>query len=91
VLLGIHNVSEHSPEIRHKPSMFCAMADNGGMLSADRTKLYYFSIIDILTEYNTKKKIEHATKAFILSKDISCVPPKPYADRFIKFMEQIIE
>jgi 1-phosphatidylinositol-4-phosphate 5-kinase len=49
------------------------------------------STIDILTAYNTVKKIEHATKAFFLSKDVSCVPPKPYADRFIKYMGSIID
>ncbi|KAL8433877.1 hypothetical protein ACSSS7_003538 [Eimeria intestinalis] len=36
--------------------------DLGGMHSSDRTKLYYVGIIDILTHWNAKKKLEHVAR-----------------------------
>lgn len=36
--------------------------DLGGMQSTDRTKLYYVGIIDILTHWTAKKKIEHVAR-----------------------------
>ncbi|KAL8427935.1 hypothetical protein Efla_003449 [Eimeria flavescens] len=36
--------------------------DLGGMQSSDRTKLYYVGIIDILTHWNAKKKLEHVAR-----------------------------
>ncbi|XP_028080985.1 phosphatidylinositol 4-phosphate 5-kinase 7-like isoform X2 [Camellia sinensis] len=50
----------------------------------------YLGIIDILQEYNMKKKIEHAYKS--LQYDpmlISSVEPKLYSERFIKFLEKV--
>ncbi|KAL8271037.1 hypothetical protein Esti_005022 [Eimeria stiedai] len=42
--------------------------DLGGMHSSDRTKLYYVGIIDILTHWNAKKKLEHVGRV------LQCVP-----------------
>lgn len=36
--------------------------DLGGMQSTDRTKLYYVGIIDILTHWTAKKKLEHVAR-----------------------------
>ncbi|XP_057416588.1 phosphatidylinositol 4-phosphate 5-kinase 7-like isoform X2 [Lotus japonicus] len=49
----------------------------------------YMGIIDILQEYNMKKKMEHAYKS--LKNDpmaISVTEPKIYAKRFLNFMER---
>ncbi|CAD8151009.1 unnamed protein product [Paramecium pentaurelia] len=59
---------------------------NGGCITRDQKRLYYFGIIDIFTEYNNKKQLEHKVKSTFVSKDVSCIPPESYADRFIKFI-----
>jgi len=59
---------------------------------------YYFGIIDILQEYNMKKKVEHAYKSRLMElkgknpKDISAVNAKDYGERFVNFMQsEVIE
>lgn len=48
----------------------------------------YMGIIDILQEYNLRKKIEHAYKSLQFDPvTISVVEPKFYAERFINFLE----
>lgn len=50
----------------------------------------YLGIIDILQEYNMKKKIEHACKSLKFDPlSISVVEPKFYSKRFITFLERI--
>lgn len=50
----------------------------------------YFGIIDILQEYNIKKKIEHAYKSLRFDPlTISAVEPKLYSKRFISFLERV--
>ncbi|KAJ1405392.1 Phosphatidylinositol-4-phosphate 5-kinase, core [Sesbania bispinosa] len=49
----------------------------------------YMGIIDILQEYNVKKKIEHAYKSLRYDPlSISVIEPKMYAERFINFMDK---
>lgn len=50
----------------------------------------YLGIIDILQEYNMKKKIEHACKSLKFDPlSISAVEPKIYSKRFITFLEKV--
>ncbi|KAL2231427.1 UNVERIFIED_CONTAM: Phosphatidylinositol 4-phosphate 5-kinase 8 [Sesamum indicum] len=50
----------------------------------------YLGIIDILQEYNMKKKIEHTCKSMKFDpQSISVVEPKLYSKRFISFLEKI--
>lgn len=50
----------------------------------------YMGIIDILQEYNVRKKMEHAYKSLHFDPlAISVVEPKYYAARFIKFLEKV--
>ncbi|KAH6823456.1 Phosphatidylinositol-4-phosphate 5-kinase family protein [Perilla frutescens var. hirtella] len=50
----------------------------------------YLGIIDILQEYNLKKKLEHACKSLKFDPvSISVVEPKIYSKRFITFLEKI--
>lgn len=50
----------------------------------------YMGIIDILQEYNVKKKVEHAYKSLKFDPlSISVVEPKLYAKRFINFLQKI--
>ncbi|KAI0703017.1 SAICAR synthase-like protein [Cytidiella melzeri] len=70
--------------------------EDGGIRATDEENnnldhIYYLGIIDILTPYNTLKKVEHIWKG--LSADIhkiSPVPPAEYADRFFSFMKAIM-
>ncbi|CAO2829917.1 unnamed protein product [Amaranthus hypochondriacus] len=50
----------------------------------------YLGIIDILQDYNLKKKIEHTSKSLLLDPmTISVVEPNFYARRFISFLEKV--
>lgn len=50
----------------------------------------YMGIIDVLQEYNIKKKLEHAYKAIKIDPDtISVVEPKLYAKRFFNFLQKV--
>ncbi|KAK7247313.1 hypothetical protein RIF29_42194 [Crotalaria pallida] len=49
----------------------------------------YMGIIDILQEYNVRKKLEHACKSLKFDPlAISVVEPKLYAQRFINFLDR---
>ena len=39
-------------------------------------------IIDVLTGFNTIKKLEHSFKLIAYGPTISAIPPAPYAKRF---------
>lgn len=50
--------------------------------------IYFLGIIDILQQYNAWKKSENFIKGFKFDrKEISAVPPKDYAKRFVKFFD----
>ena len=49
---------------------------HGGVLSKDKTKIYFMGIIDTLTYYGTKKQIEYGFKHIIHGTKMSCIPPK---------------
>jgi len=92
LLVGIHFV-QRKTEIR-KCEGFVPFAerDDGGMLSQDGKFLYFIGIIDILTKYGTRKKIEHFAKGTMFGKKkISCIPPKDYATRFYAYIESVFE
>lgn len=51
------------------------------------SEIYFLGIIDILTPYDAKKKVEHLFKSIQYSKEsISAVSPTDYCKRFLKFM-----
>lgn len=63
---------------------------DGGLLSSDSQHVYFIGIIDIFTEFNTKKQMEHLYKAVMQdSQTISCVPPRQYSERFARFMSNV--
>ena len=63
-------------------------------ISEDKNFVYYLSIIDYFQLYDMNKKLEHAIKAITLNsrkvKNLSSVPPKKYANRFLTFAENKI-
>lgn len=40
---------------------------------------YIFGIIDILTEYNTRKAMEYYFKSLIYGNGVSAIPPNEYS------------
>ncbi|OAY44913.1 phosphatidylinositol 4-phosphate 5-kinase 8 isoform X2 [Manihot esculenta] len=50
----------------------------------------YMGMIDILQEYNMRKKVEHTFKSLKFDPlSISAVEPELYADRFLKFLQKV--
>ena len=55
---------------------------------------YYFGIVDILQQYNWRKKVEHQWKTKFACQDkhgISCVNEREYGERFLNFMDEIFQ
>nr|CAG8542785.1 12019_t:CDS:10 [Entrophospora candida] len=71
--------------------------DDGGFRATDEQNnptqyIYYLGVIDILTPYNTVKKVEHAWRALNNDKKmISAVNPDWYGQRFLDFMFKAIK
>merc|ERR1719428_2506382 len=70
-----------------KPIMF---KSNTGKEHRCEGKIYYMGIIDILQQFNTRKRIETGYHRVEGSgwQDHSCVHPDVYAERFIKFFDE---
>ncbi|XP_047439293.1 phosphatidylinositol 5-phosphate 4-kinase type-2 gamma-like isoform X2 [Mugil cephalus] len=60
-------------------------------IGAPRREVYFMGLIDMLTEYDTKKKAAHAAKAVKhgAGAEISTVHPEQYAKRFREFITKI--
>ena len=82
LLLGIHHLKNSVPDISQLKNAY---------ISADGQYLYFIGIIDILTRYGSMKKFENLVKSPFLGSDISCVPPKQYADRFYNYILSVVE
>ena len=53
------------------------------MVSADGTEIYFMGIIDILTNFGKKKRMENIIKSIVQNpRTISCMPPVGYGNRF---------
>ena len=63
----------------------------GGIQSEDKTKVYFFGIIDIFTNYGPSKRVEYIVKSVSQGKGISCKPPDEYSKRFIRFIDTILD
>ncbi|CAK68727.1 unnamed protein product (macronuclear) [Paramecium tetraurelia] len=75
LLIGIHSI-RHDSNIKNQ------------VVSNDQKEVYFIGIIDILTEYNMQKQIEYSLKHTFVDSNISCVPPREYAMRFLNFIKQ---
>ena len=61
--------------------------EDGGILSDNKKRIYYFGIIDILTEFNSYKQLEYMYKRIrYCSENMSCVPPMYYKQRFYNYL-----
>ena len=86
LLLGIHDRQHASSPV---PSLDGA-AETGearSFPSQDGSAVYYIGIIDILCQWDTKKRVENFFKSIRYDgRGISAVPPQEYADRFNAFL-----
>eukprot|EP00668_Euglena_longa_P015946 GGOE01020132.1.p1 GENE.GGOE01020132.1~~GGOE01020132.1.p1 ORF type:complete len:297 (+),score=22.85 GGOE01020132.1:103-993(+) len=75
----------------HPPPRSMFNADYGGILVEGTTpQVLYLGIIDMLTDYNPKKKVANFCKNFIWTNaELSTVPAAYYANRFLMYMDVI--
>eukprot|EP00029_Vermamoeba_vermiformis_P008919 TRINITY_DN4299_c0_g2_i1.p1 TRINITY_DN4299_c0_g2~~TRINITY_DN4299_c0_g2_i1.p1 ORF type:complete len:675 (-),score=169.84 TRINITY_DN4299_c0_g2_i1:8-2032(-) len=91
ILLGIHKIDYN---ITPAEEIHGWTKRHGVYLSYDETELYFIGVIDVLTIYNIKKKLERFFKVYVMlqdSKGISVTPPQRYAERFLKKVDEIID
>uniref|UniRef100_A0A8C9V1F1 Phosphatidylinositol 5-phosphate 4-kinase type-2 gamma n=1 Tax=Scleropages formosus TaxID=113540 RepID=A0A8C9V1F1_SCLFO len=63
----------------------------GDVTKNDKKEVYFMGLIDVLTQYDTKKKAAHAAKTVKhgAGAEISTVHPEQYAKRFLDFITNI--
>lgn len=107
LLVGIHtthqDVSTHTFKTLEKTDMTMSQwhnrsisiwnRDHGGIRAKTPSKeVYFLGIVDILTQYDFKKRSEHMLKSLVYySDEISAIPPTPYRERFVKYIASITE
>lgn len=90
LLVGIHDYGEDMKEEPPEATDCFAVGNPGA-----HNSLYFIGIIDVLTRYGTKQKAAHAAKELKHGKEVSAqistVNPQQYCQRFIEFIDSIIE
>jgi hypothetical protein len=91
-MLRDSSLSGKSCDSRHDKLKTLYDFEDGGIISETGNEIFFVGIIDILTKYNFKKKCEHFAKMIrYCSNDMSCTPPQMYRDRFVNYMNKIIQ
>ncbi|CAD8183271.1 unnamed protein product [Paramecium pentaurelia] len=88
LLLGLH--AKGNKQLDNESSVYSEnpQFDNfSKMVTVDNQYTLYIGIIDILTNFSTKKKLEFLSKRVIYGPTISAIPPRDYAERFLKFLK----
>ena len=90
---GLPAITPPQQETRcdREPRPPCARTTHMGptmsVQAADRRdEHYYLGVIDFLTEYSLRKKLEYRLKRLRYGHTMSCVPPAAYANRFLHFV-----
>lgn len=93
LLLGVHTITGDLPPEpapvygRYVPFW---QKNWGGVLSDDKTQIYYMGVIDILIHFNARKLGELVIKSIYDDrKGVSVQFPSKYQQRFMKFMLQL--
>ncbi|CAE6418564.1 unnamed protein product [Rhizoctonia solani] len=82
--------------LREDQSRFIFYADDGGYRATGEDNrsmgtVYYLGVIDILTPWNTKKKLENMWKGLSADRHkISPVPSHEYGERFFSFLKAVM-
>ncbi|CAD8068511.1 unnamed protein product [Paramecium primaurelia] len=88
LLLGLH--VKGNKQLDNESSVYSEnpQYDNfSKMVTIDNQYTLHIGIIDILTNFSTKKKLEFLSKRVIYGPTISAIPPRDYAERFLKFLK----
>jgi len=65
---------------------------HGGIMSLDKTEVYFIGIIDILTTWDFRKRSEKTFKSlFHDANQLSAISPVPYRTRFQKYVASIVD
>jgi hypothetical protein len=85
LLVGVHKCGKELPNTQCGiPSEILDQEEN--------IEIYFVGIIDILQKWNAKKRIAGATKGLRYERiKLSTVNPKDYANRFLKFMNSVMD
>ena len=86
---ALHPLSLHEGELQPHG---LSIGDQGATDVPPAT--YYFGVVDILQEFNLRKKCEHHWKTKVTCQDkhgISCVNEREYGERFLNFMDEIFD
>uniref|UniRef100_A0A8V5GXH8 Phosphatidylinositol 5-phosphate 4-kinase type-2 gamma n=1 Tax=Melopsittacus undulatus TaxID=13146 RepID=A0A8V5GXH8_MELUD len=80
-----------TPHRPHGPGDFDPYVDVYGLSSAPRREVYFMGLIDVLTQYDARKKAAHAAKTVKhgAGAEISTVNPEQYGKRFLDFISNI--
>jgi len=92
LLVGIHRLPEGRPGDRE--ARLATLKANGGFVSVDRSKVYFFGIIDVLERFSLRWRAQRALltagyHCLLRGRDadgISALPPAEYAARFYTFV-----
>ncbi|OBA23498.1 phosphatidylinositol-4-phosphate 5-kinase [Metschnikowia bicuspidata var. bicuspidata NRRL YB-4993] len=90
---GIDRQNDLPSDVFPGRSKYIFYGHNGGIRATNESnepvsEIYYLGIIDCLTNYSFKKKLETAWRSITQSRStISAVPAREYGDRFIQFIK----
>jgi 1-phosphatidylinositol-4-phosphate 5-kinase len=85
-----HDILDYSLLLGISTSSFGSYSKHK-LSASDGVTTYFTGIIDMLTQFNSKKKVEYFFKFFVYKDEMSCVPPNLYAERFLNFIESVLE
>ena len=99
LLVGLH-VKPSAAGLGSSSSLAAASASGAGEAAAphgelmnvmavdEGSQITYLGIVDILTEWSFRKRLEHAVNGVLRGcRDISCQPPRRYGERFLSFAD----
>ena len=91
-ILKESSLSDKSCDSRQEKLKALIDFEDGGIISETGNEVYFVGIIDILTKFNWKKKCEHFVKMVrYCSNNMSCTPPVMYRDRFVNYMNKVVQ
>ena len=91
-ILKESSLSDKSCDSRQEKLKALIDFEDGGIISETGNEVYFVGIIDILTKFNWKKKCEHFIKMVrYCSNNMSCTPPPMYRDRFVNYMNKVVQ
>jgi len=91
LIVGVHYLSDppEKKDVQTFPVIgeICAMDKDMQPLD----EVYFLGIIDMLQPYNLRKQMEYGIKSIRYGTGISVIPPTQYANRFLSFINSVVE